>query len=295
MPEIKKSSSYFQKPSKDLLCDLYSKKKLSMNQIAGRLKIGKTSVCRYLKKYGIKIRNLREGQKLRLKQDGKFGGYIKDKLIKKQKQFLIGTLLGDGTLRLRGRNTNAAAKLQHSEKDKNYLEFKYFILKNFVTGKIIKDSSFNKNTNKIYLSRLFITTTHPEFTKFYKLFYKKGKKVVTNEILNKLTNFGLAIWIMDDGYYNKAGKFIDLYTMNFTHEEHLIMQKWFKRRYDVFSRINYHKQSNKYYLRFNLLDTQKLVEIIKPHIISSMKRKIGLEIQKNFKKHINRNKTYEIV
>ncbi|PIQ92751.1 MAG: hypothetical protein COV69_01415 [Parcubacteria group bacterium CG11_big_fil_rev_8_21_14_0_20_39_14] len=35
----------------------------------------------------------------------------------------MGTLLGDGTLRLRERNTNAGLKIQHSEKDKDYLKF----------------------------------------------------------------------------------------------------------------------------------------------------------------------------
>ena len=282
--KIKERNSHSLGLSRNLLYDLYSKKKFSMDQIAKRLKIGKTSVKRYLKKYKIKARNSRDGQRLRLKQDGKFGGYIRDKLTKKQKQFLIGTLLGDGTLYLGERNTNARLKIQHSEKDKDYLKFKHSILKNFVTGKIIREKKINKDTNKNYLSQLFITTTHPEFTEFHKLFYKIRKKVVTSNTLNKLTPFGLAIWIMDDGYYNRIGKFIDLYTMNFTHKEHLTIQNWFKGRCRIFPKINYHKQSNKYYLRFNLLDTQKIVKIIRPHIINSMKRKIGLEVQEDFRK-----------
>ena len=278
---IKRKSIPFQpKPKKELLYDLYRIKKLSLKQIANKLKIGKTSVKRYLKEYKIRARDSRSGQMLRLKKDGKFGGYIKDKLTKKQKQFLIGTLLGDGTLYSSKRNTNARLKIQHSEKDKDYLKFKHSILKNFVTGKIIKEISFNKKTKKYYLSSAFITTTHPEFTEFHKLFYRRRKKVVTNEILSELTPFGLAIWLMDDGYYNKKHKFMDLYTMSFTHKEHLIIQNWFKGKYGIFPKINYHKQSDKYYLRFNLLDTQKLVRTTQSYIINSMKRKIGLEIQK---------------
>jgi len=83
---------------------------------------------------------------------------------------------------------------------------------------------------------------------------------------------------MDDGYYNKEHKFMDLYTMSFTYKEHLIIQNWFKKKYEFFPKINYHKQSDKYYLRFNFLDTQKLVNIIKPYIIQSMGRKIGLRV-----------------
>ena len=272
---------YSPEPPSHLLDDLYLKRGFSMAQIAKKLNIGKTSVERYLKGYKIKIRNSKEGQRLRLKQDGKFGGYIKERLNSKQKQLLIGTLLGDGTLYLSKRNTNARLKIQRSEKDKGYVEFKHSIFKNFVTGKIIRETKFNQKTRKHYSSLLFITTTHPEFTKFYKLFYQKKKKVVTDEILSKLTPLGLAVWIMDDGYYNKVHKYIDLYTMNYTYREHLMMQNWFKRRYGVFPKIDYHKQADKYYLRFNLLDTRKLVKIITPHIAPTMERKIGLEIQKS--------------
>ncbi len=264
------------RPTKDLLYDLYSRKKLSIGQIAKKLKIGKTSVKRYLKRYKIKIRSSKEGQKLRLQQDGKFGGYIKEKLTDRQKQLLIGTLLGDGTLYLDKRGTNARIKIQHSRKDRGYLKFKHSILKNFVTGKIIQERQFNKKAGKYYSSLVFITITHPEFSRFRELFYKRKKKVITSAILSKLTSLGLAIWVMDDGYYNKEHKFMDLYTMSFTHKEHLIIQNWFKKKYGVSSKINYHTQSDKYYLRFNLLDTKKLVNIIKPYIIQSMGRKIGL-------------------
>lgn len=271
---------YSPEPPRDLLCDLYSKKNFSMGQIAKKLKIGKTSVKRYLQKYKIKIRKSKEGQKLRLQRDGKFGGYIKEKLTDTQRQLLVGTLLGDGSLYLNKRNTNARLKIQHSEKDKDYLKFKHAILENFVTGKVIRERKSNKKTGKDYSSLLFITTTHPEFTKFYKLLYRRKKKVVIADVLRKLTPFGLSIWIMDDGYYNKKHKFMDLYTMNFSYKEHLLMQNWFKERYGILPKIDYHKQAGKYFLRFNLLDTQKLVKIIRPHIIQSMRRKIGPEIQK---------------
>lgn len=268
------------RPSEKLLSNLYHDRELSLKEIANRLKIGKTSVKRYLKRYGMKTRSSKEGQKLCLKKDGKFGGYIKDRLNKRQEQFIIGTLLGDGSLYLWGRYKNARLKIQHTEKDKEYVKFKHSILKNFVLGRIYREIKFNKKVKKDYSSLMFVTTTHPEFTTFHELFYRKRKKIVNDKILNRLTPFGLAIWIMDDGYYNKKGKFIALYTMNFTYKEHLMIQNWFKKKYGISPKIDYHKQSNKYYLRFNSLDTQKLVNVIRPFIIPSMRRKIGLNIQK---------------
>lgn len=266
-------------PPKDLLFDLYRRKKLSMGQIAKRLRAGKTTIKRYLRKYGVKIRSSTEGQKLRLHQEGgKFGGYLRDKLTKRQKEFLIGTLLGDGTLYLGRRNTNARLKIQHSEKDSGYLIYKHSLLRNFVTGTIMRDDRFNKDTNKNYFSRTFITTTHPEFTKFHKFFYHGGKKIVDDRILRMVTPFGLAIWIMDDGHYNKLGKYIELYTMGFSFKEHLFMQRWFKRRYRISPGIKHHKQADRYYLRFSSADTENLVNITRPYIIQSMRRKIGAGI-----------------
>jgi len=262
-------------PSRESLYNLYCNKELSMKQVSEKLKIGKTTVRRRLKKYEIKTRSSPEGQKLRLQRDGKFGGYLKDKLTELQKELLIGTLLGDGTLYLGRRNTNARLKIQHSEKDNNYLEYKYSILNSFVTGTVMRDVRFNKNMNKNYSSRTFITVTHPEFTRFHKFFYRDGKKIVDDKILKMVTPFGLAVWIMDDGYYNKQEHFIDLYTMNFTLEEHLLVKKWFKNKFKVIPSIEYHKQADKYYLRFNVFNTRRLVDIIRPHVISSMERKVG--------------------
>ena len=274
----KGSILYRPKPLKSILYNLYYNKNLSLKQIANKLKRGKTSVKKYLKIYKIRIRKSREGQMLRLQKDGKFGGYLKDKLTKKQKEFIFGTLLGDGSLYLCGRHKNARLKIEHTRKDRKYVEFKHSIIKNFVTGKIMDNVVFNKRVKKHYLTSLFITTTHPEFTKFHKLFYKKSKKIVNKEILEKISPFGLAFWVMDDGCYSKTARNICLYTMGFSYDEHLLIQKWFKAKYKIYPKTSYHKQSGKYYMRFNTIDSQKLVSIIKPYIIPSMIRKIGLKI-----------------
>lgn len=260
--------------SKEKLYQFYHKEKLSLHQIADKLNVGTTTVKRYLGKYNIKTRSSKEGQRLRLLKDGKFGGYLLKKLNNRQRQLVLGTLLGDGGLYLWKRNTNARLKIQHSGKDMRYIKFKRHIFGDFVTGKINKDTHKNKKVNKIYYSCYFITKTHPEFTKFYKQFYKNGRKILTKNILKQLNPFGLAVWIMDDGHYNKKGKFIDIYSMNFTYKENKTIIEWFSERFGIEPKINFHKQSNTYYLRFNQEDTKKLIKIIKPHVIKSMDRKI---------------------
>jgi len=262
---------------REVLYNFYETKKLSLKQTAAQLNCGKTSVHRYLKCYGIKIRNSKEGQNLRLKQEGRswFHNYIKDELTELQKQMILGTVLGDGSLYVGKRNKNARLKIEHSKEDKEYLIFKHSILRNFVSGKIMKRVGWNKKTAKFYTSYVFITVTHPEFTKFYQLFHKEKKKIVNEDILEQLTPFSLAIWIMDDGNYNRKHNFIDLYTMNFSLEENLLIKNCIEKKFKIFPEINFHKQAKKYFLRFNVMNTKRLVKIIAPFIIPCMKRKIG--------------------
>lgn len=267
--------------SRELLIELYCNKKLSIKQVANKLGIGSSSVFRHLSKYEIKTRNSKEGQKARLQYEGKdcFWNYIDEKLDDKQKQMILGTILGDGTLRLRGRQRNANLKIQHTWKDKKYIEYKYSVLKNFVAKSGIReDIRFNKGVKKYYKTFRFITVSHPEFTKFKKLFYNNYRKIVNNKILKQLKPYGLAIWVMDDGCYNKKGKFIDIYTMNFSYNEHVLLQKWFRNKYNLYPKINYHKQCNCYHLRFRVNDTKRLANIIKQYIIPSMRRKIGVSV-----------------
>lgn len=271
----KYSIKTLRKLTKGDLYRLYHQENLSTGQIANKLCVGKTSVIRYLHKHNIKIRCSKDGQMLRLLKDGKFGGYLIKKLNERQTQFTLGTLLGDGTLWLGKRSKNARMKIQHSGKDMEYIKFKRDLLNDFVTGLIRKDTHNNKKVNKTYHSYYFVTKTHPEFTKFYRQFYKDCKKILTKSVLQQLSPFGLAIWIMDDGHYNKKGKYMDIYSMSFTEEENQVIIEWFKERFGIKPSINFHKQCQKTYLRFNQEDTKKLIKIIKPHVIESMKRKIA--------------------
>src|SRR3989344_7267463 len=49
-----------------------------------------------------------------------------------QKDLIIGSLLGDGSLRLMGRSREASFVVDHSEKQKDYVLWKYEVLRNWV-------------------------------------------------------------------------------------------------------------------------------------------------------------------
>ena len=194
-------------------------------------------------------------------------------------QILIGSLLGDGCIYM-----NAGKYLTysegHSHKQKEYLLWKNNHLSfNFngyytnVNG--YKYISINKTNNK-------------RFKYLYYLFYFNGKKRVTKAILDKIDSLGLAVWYMDDGYYNYMGNCIDLYTCGFTLKENMLIQKWLSQKYNIDSKI-YIKKEKYPYIFLNSSETKKFIKIIKSHIILSMKYKIGLDSKRNKKAKIKRN------
>lgn len=124
-------------------------------------------------------------------------------LTKKQKEIVIGCILGDGYLRLLPGRKDAFLEINHSYKAKDYVDWKYKQLKNIVLSKP-KIRKQNKDEDK--LAYRFFTQEHPDLTKLWKEFYKDNKKTVPKNFI--ITPLELAIWYMDDGSKTKKG---DLY------------------------------------------------------------------------------------
>ena len=114
-------------------------------------------------------------------------------------QVLLGSVLGDGSLCLNTKysNSNAYFSEAHSLKQKDYLLWKDEYLKCFNT--IIEYGSKTlKSNQKVYSQVRLRSKSNATLTKYYKDFYFKHIKLVTQKILNKLKPLGLAVWYMDD-------------------------------------------------------------------------------------------------
>ncbi len=65
--------------------------------------------------------------------------------------------------------------------------------------------TINSKEGKVYYAYEFNTFTFRSFSGIYKLFYKKGTKVIPLNIYEYLTPLALAVWIMDDGGWTNYG------------------------------------------------------------------------------------------
>lgn len=196
-----------------------------------------------------------------------------------QRAFLIGSLLGDGTMRIGEHAKNANYKVEQGLEQKEYVFWKYKLLQPLVFTEPKVSYRYDPVKGKYPKSWWFRTIRHPLLTEIYNLFYegdgyRTGKKFVPKTISRELTPLGLAAWIMDDGSYSRGS--IDISTYSFTLAEIDLLCAVLKKKFDVTSR--FYKDRDKGYRMFcNHAETEKLTKIISPYIIDSMKYKIGFK------------------
>lgn len=187
------------------------------------------------------------------------------------KQLLIGSLLGDGCYcSVGGTTKNMCLSIAHSEKQKEYLEYKHSILSRYeLASPIVQYKVNNSRYSRELRGARFKSRLHPIFTNIRVQYYDlDGHKRVFKEFIEDIDALGLAIWYMDDGYVTKNSCVFS--TCSFTIEEQRILADVLLRKFDL--HFNVGVMDNSMYLQAK--DFAKFVEIVKPHIITSMQYKL---------------------
>lgn len=181
---------------------------------------------------------------------------------------LTGMLLGDAGM------TSKYPKnitICHSEPQKEYFEWKCKILESYKFQKNKVREMFPKLGNKAFI----VDFVSPKFEWFYKKFYHDGRRIVNNQNLRHLNAYGLAIWFMDDGSLVKKGyDQVCLNTQAYTFEENVLMQKFFKKKYNFDVKIHKDKHYFKLYFGQENNTAQRFTKLIWPYIHHSMKYKL---------------------
>jgi len=179
-------------------------------------------------------------------------------LTQKQKEFVVGTLLGDGYLMPTSRG--CCLRVHHGIKQKSYIQWKYDIMKSLV----------NTPTRLCQRSYYFRTVSNPIFDEYRSIFYESGKKRVPENIGNLLTPLGLAVWLMDDGSRDKGCMRISSHS--FTYSEHQRLQEILRAKFGI--KCNIQKAQTKFWLWITSKSIPRLVRMMEPYFISSMLYKL---------------------
>lgn len=176
-----------------------------------------------------------------------------------QQQIILGCVLGDGYMR---KKTNAHLQITHSIKQKEYVDWKYLMLKNITSS-----------APKVYLGNegrigyRFFTRSIPELTEIYQKYYQSSEKVVTN--ITYLSPIVLAVWYMDDGSKSYRSCYFNCQKFNRFSQMNLIKSL---ERLGLQTALNKDKKYTR--IRVRTSSTPRLMDLIKPYVIESMRYKI---------------------
>jgi len=185
-------------------------------------------------------------------------------------QTLIGGLLGDSSLTVRGVNGACRLKMGHTEDHLDYLLWKKEILQDLFLQH--KPNSYNgKSTwsSKVFYSFQSIQTHLLKETLplFYRTINGKKKRKITWKTLKYLDEFGLLIWYLDDGCLVKdkreliKGKTINIYSDAYSLSEQKIIKRFLWKRFRLEAKIQFDKTHNIYYIRFNRKESLRIFSI----------------------------------
>ena len=180
-----------------------------------------------------------------------------------QKDIIIGTLLGDGYLRMIEGRKNAFLEINHSYSEKHYVDWKYNHLKS-----LVKSGPKLRKGNGKRLAYRFFTRQNPELTRFLEEFYKNKTKIVPNCL--KLNPLVLAVWFMDDGH--KSYKTYYLNSQQFDIESQKLLIRLLK-ELNIESALNKDKQY--FRIRIKQLSVERFKKLIEKFIIPEMTHKLG--------------------
>lgn len=173
-----------------------------------------------------------------------------------QHSIVIGTLLGDGTLRLQRGKKNALLELNHSIWQELYLRWKYQMLHEFVpTPPRIRRTNGNR------VACRFTTRSLPIFTDFYRRFYAAGRKRIPDDLA--LDRLALAVWFMDDGAISRSSYYLN--TQQFELNDQQRLRRFLWNQHKIATTLN--RDKIYYRIRIRTASADRWRSIIEPLIL----------------------------
>lgn len=216
-------------------------------KIGKELNIPKTNVKYLCKKYNL------ENQQVTKK-------YMR--LNDFQKSAILGMLLGDSSISDRY-NMN----IGHGDKQKDYFDHKVTLFYPFFVH-IYRRERYDERTKKVYTSHQAYSNVYEELKEYRNLFYKNGKKVITQEILEDFNEISLGYFFMDDGNFQPSNTTLAL--CSFSEEEIKLFRMYIFSKWNIETTMTKQKS-----VKIRQKSIKTFESIIKPYIIESMLYKLS--------------------
>ena len=180
-------------------------------------------------------------------------------LTEVQRDIIVGSLLGDGAMRCK---TNALLEINHSIKQRTYVDWKYSQLMN-----LTRTPPRSRNCNGGRIAYRFVTRSLPELTPFHTQFYVNGRKTIPSLQLSPLA---LAVWFMDDGSRSRTAVYLN--TQQFSTWEQQFLIQLLQEQWGLKSALN--KDRDYYRIRLSTLSSRAFAKIVTPTLLPEFRYKL---------------------
>lgn len=185
------------------------------------------------------------------------------------KEIVLGTILGDGSLKIHKGYKNARLSFRHSIKQKEYFFWKTEELKEISSEKYY----WEQNDGKLR----YQSSASESLTEIYNLTHKNSKWNINRKWLNLLTPLSLAVWWLDDGSLVGNTRHGVFCTDSFHKYEVIVLSGYLMDVWRIKTRVR--KVMGSYYRLYidSSEELKKFLRIILPYIpVSGMLQKIIL-------------------
>lgn len=188
---------------------------------------------------------------------------------------IIGTLLGDAYGNKRtGEGVRFCYRQSIVHKEYLFWLYTFFFSRGYCSNlEPRKYARKIKGITKEYYGYEFNTFTFRSLGWIYKMFYLKGKKIISPNLINYLTPLALAVWIMDDGGYANPG--VRIATYNFSLKEVELLISMLKKLYGLNCTMQVLSNRSQANIYIPKSDVPNLIKIVLPHFHKTMYYKLA--------------------
>lgn len=243
---------------------------MTLKEISLKYGVSSQTVGYHLEKRGVKRRTNAESHLKQLDITETMPNY-------KEKQVIIGSILGDGNITKQ--SLYSFLQISHAESQREWLEYKASLLGRFVTEKgVYTRNPAGPNRQNIVEVR---TYQNKFIDELYQKSYRNEKKYLDN-IYYLVDPLALAILWGDDGSYGKVNnkhEYGILSLCGFTFKENQLFSDFLLEKFSIKSTVLTKRVNGREYpqIRISKDGMERLREIINDYLPKTMKYKIGGE------------------
>ncbi len=200
------------------------------------------------------------------------------KLSRRQREIIVGTLLGDAHLETQNGGRTYRLKVEHSAKQKDYIEWLFSELK-----PLSAQSQLTRKTRPNGREFYEFRTRSLGALRFYAHQFYDGRKKIVPKMIHKLLKspLSLAVWFADDGSRKSLKhKTYILHTLAFSKRDLKLLQDALEQNFGIKSRIHKNRTSFRIYIPSS--SALRFTNLVEPYLkhIKSMQHKLVTQMPK---------------